>query len=215
MAHLAGRDSRRKTMKVRSACASKPGHLRAGTGGSSSCCSCEARPSPSGSRPLAAAARSRGAERIRRIQTPGGPEAFTVAILAQGTHWAVAHAQAFLAWVRSPPRARSKPREKRERGGEDMYRPLLHRRSRRHLHRNMFLYAMFGRISLEGTTFFFCPSLDPPPPPLPTRSLRESRSFKACVVSGISPQTPLWADSSFLHFLSKGPPPLCGGCRNP
>ena len=31
-----------------------------------------------------------------------------------------------------------------------MYRPLLHRRSRRHLHRNMFLYAMFGGIWLQA-----------------------------------------------------------------
>ena len=104
-------------MTVRSACASKPGHLRAGTGGSSSCCSCEARPSPSGSRPLAAAARSRGAERMRRIQTPGGPEVITVAILAQGTHWAVALAQAF--WPGFDPRPARVPSPERSEREEE------------------------------------------------------------------------------------------------
>ena len=202
-------------MKVRSACASKPGHLRAGKGGSSSCCSCEARPSPSGSRPLAAAARSRGAERIRRIETPGGPEAFTAAILAQGTHWADADAQAFLAWVRSPPRARSKPREKRERGGEDMYRPLLHRRSRRHLHRNMYLYAMFGGISLEGTTFFFALPWIPLPPPY-LRDLCGSRvpsrhvSFPGLPPKRLSGRIPL-----FYISFPRDPPPFAGDAETP
>ena len=201
-------------MKVRSACASKPGLLRAGTGGSSSCCSCEARPSPSGSRPLAAAARSRGAERIRRILTPGGPEVFTVAILAQGTYWAVARAQAF--WPGFDPRpARVPSPERSEREEEKTCIARSSSVAREDISTGICTCTRCSAGFLSKGRPFFLPFPGSPSPPLPTRSLRESRSFKACVVSGTSPQTPLWADSSFLHFLSKGPPPLCGGCRNP
>ena len=92
-----------------------------------------------------------------------------------------------------------------------MYRPLLQRRSRRHLHRNMYLYAMFGGISLEGTTFFFAL----PSPPL-TYAIFAGVAFLQgmCRFRDFPPNAFL-GGFLFFTFPFQGTPPLCGGCRNP
>ena len=96
-----------------------------------------------------------------------------------------------------------------------MYRPLLQRRSRRHLHRNMYLYAMFGGISLEGTTFFFAL------PWIPLRPLTYAIFAGVAFLQGMCrfrdfPPNASLGGFLFFTFPFQGtPPPFAGDAETP